>query len=265
MSELSEAGILLHAEFEAGPNGVIATKSYLCPADIWTIGLGATEWPNGRAVGPNDFCTLEQAIELTNWSLRKFAACVDRVITKPMNPNQRSGFILLAYNIGEHAFEFDCTAARLFNEGASPVDVAAAFARWCKSTRKRPGKGEIGNERFTPVMEMRNGSWIWVDPNGNQTTYFRALPGSLRASLSKACLFMGLDWRQACPKDAISINSYREWDPVDNRWEDLVRKKTEFADVYVEAKKYPLASSELVLTPAMQAAPPLEVRVPEAK
>lgn len=246
MGELSDAGLALYTSIEAGPDGGIATKSYQCSADVWTISLGVTHYPDGRPVGPGDQCTRDEAVELANWTLRDFGACVDRVITKPMTPNQRSAFTLLAVNIGKDAFEHNCTAARLFNDGADPIDVATAFGRWCKATSKSPDDADIGKPYYASIMARKGGDWIWIDADGNKTTYFRAMPGLLRASLSKACLFMELDWRQACRKDTVSITSERVWDPKDTRWEDIVRKKTEFPDVYALAKKFPL-SPDLVL------------------
>jgi GH24 family phage-related lysozyme (muramidase) len=231
-SELGPHGDALLAQFEAKKGGGFATESYRCPGGKWTLGLGATEWPGGRSVGPNEFCTMEQAVALTNWSLHKFSACVDGFITKPMTQNQRAAFVLLAYNIGEHAFRTDCTAAALFNDGAPTRAVAAAFGKWCKATNDRPEDYDLDDPSYMPIIGRNaKGQPCWIDPDGNPCRYRRALPGLLRRHLSEACLFMGYDWRQACRKDSISITSHRVWDEKEGLWEDLVRKKIEFSDI----------------------------------
>lgn len=255
---LGDGGDRLLNQFEPGPGGKPATVAYRCPGGRWTLGNGATEWPNGDQVRPGDLCTEEQAYELTDWSVKKFADVVDASITKPMTTNQRDAFILLAYNIGPHAFQHDCTASRLFNEGKSPLEVAGAFGKWCKATSSGPEKYDLDDPYYTPIIRLKAGvttprdqtDYVWVDADGNPCRYQRAFPGLLRRHLSEACLFLDLDWVQACRKDTVSLTSHREWDANENRWEDRVipETKTELVDVLPVAKKYPLPDpTELVL------------------
>jgi GH24 family phage-related lysozyme (muramidase) len=243
-SELGPHGDLLLGEFEAKKGGGLATEAYRCPGGRWTLGLGATQWPDGRRVGSNEFCTMEQAVALTNWSLRKFSAVVDGFITKPMTQNQRAAFILLAYNIGPHAFRTDCAASRLFNQGSPSIVVATAFGKWCKATNDEPEEYDLDDPLYMPIIgKNKKGEPCWIDQNGTPCNYRRALPGLLRRHLSEACLFMDLDWRQACRKNTVSIIAEREWDAKEALWEDLVQKKTELADVLPVARQYPLTNT----------------------
>ena len=54
----SSNGTALIREFE----GFVAS-AYLCPANVWTIGIGTTVYPNGTKVKKGDKCTQEQAHE----------------------------------------------------------------------------------------------------------------------------------------------------------------------------------------------------------
>lgn len=252
LQPLGSGGLRLKADFEPGPDGKPATVAYRCPGGRWTLGEGATEWPNGDLVKQGDICTEEQADELTAWSVRKFAATVDDFIKQPMTQNQRDAFIMLAYNIGPHAFQNDCAASAYFNDEKSNREVAAAFGRWCKATSSGPEESDLDKPYYQSIMRLKPGGdpknhtdYEWVGQDGQACKYQRAFPGLLRRHLSEACLFLDLDWSQSCRKDTVSIVSHREWDPNDKRWEDRVQTKTELADILPVALKYPLPAEPL--------------------
>ena len=277
---LGEYPLKLLSEFEVGPDGVPATESYECSGGRWTLGLGATEWPNGKPIEPGEFCTAEQAIELTNWHVRKYLDVVDSTITRPMTVNQRGAMALMAYNVGKIAFASSSVAKR-FNDGERPEYVAEAFGMWCKATNDTPDRSDIGKAYYAPVIGTNaKGNACWVGPAVNPPagfsverigdefwgvdpkdatqrvplglkpcTYQKAMPGVLRRHLSEGTLFLSLDWRQACRKDTVSIVSNRIWDPNDKRWEDIVRTKTELSDILPIAKGYPLPEPAHAIQP----------------
>jgi GH24 family phage-related lysozyme (muramidase) len=252
---INENGYQLLEQFELGPNGRPAETAYLCDGDRATLWLGSTVWPNGDPVRLGDICTPEQGVELTNWTLRKFADAVDRLVTAPMTANQRSAFVLLAFNIGIEAFR-NSTALSRFNAGQNPLAVAAAFGMWCKATGSGPNKYDLNDAYYLPIISADRKRWI--DESGKPCRYQRAFPGLLRRHLSEACLFLDLDWRQACRKDTVSITSTRKWDDNDGRWEDRITKKTELADILPLASQHPLALSAVLAPAATQPAPAKE-------
>lgn len=81
---------------------------YKCPAGVWTIGYGATYYPNGTLVGPYDKAiTREQGLAYLNNH-------VDNVIvpilarTVPtwgiLNDNQKAAIISFAFNLGSNFY-----------------------------------------------------------------------------------------------------------------------------------------------------------------
>jgi len=82
-----------------------ATKlfAYQDGNDVWTIGTGATFWPDGTPVKEGDVCTPKQAMELFEHDVEYFGTAVDVNVAVPLSDNQRSALICLTYNIGTTA------------------------------------------------------------------------------------------------------------------------------------------------------------------
>ena len=70
-------------EFE----GFVAS-AYLCPANVWTIGIGTTIYPNGVKVKKGDKCTLEQAHEYLAHDMIEFEKTVNGSVKVPLSQNQ---------------------------------------------------------------------------------------------------------------------------------------------------------------------------------
>ncbi len=122
------------------------------------------EWQAHRA---GEFCTPEQAIELTNWHIRKYLDVVDSTITRPMTVNQRGAMALMAYNIGPSAFAASSVAKR-FNDGENLEHVAEAFGMWCKATNDVPDRSDIGKAYYDPIIGTNaKGQACWVGPATN--------------------------------------------------------------------------------------------------
>ena len=96
----SSNGTALIREFE----GFVA-NAYLCPADVWTIGIGTTVYPNGAKVKKGDKCTQAQALEYLQHDLKSFEKTVNDSVKVPLSQNQFDALVSLAYNIGSTAFK----------------------------------------------------------------------------------------------------------------------------------------------------------------
>jgi lysozyme len=136
----NQAGLELIKSFE----GLYLT-SYLCPANVWTIGWGST----GPDIGPNMTWTKEQAEARLRFDLEVFEKGVEAVITVPVTDNQFSAMVSLSYNIGISAFR-KSTLLKLLNS-KDYQGAADQFLRWNKAggkelaglTRRRNAEREL--------------------------------------------------------------------------------------------------------------------------
>jgi len=92
-----DSQIDLTAHFEG-----FCLRAYKCPADVWTIGFGETN-PDGKPVGQNMVCTLEQA---TKWLQMRLSRLTLHFEDKYNTETLAQGRALadFAYNLGENAF-----------------------------------------------------------------------------------------------------------------------------------------------------------------
>lgn len=97
---ISEIGLKLIAQFEG-----CYLQAYLCPANVWTIGIGTTIYPNGVKVKKGDKCTLEQAHEYLAHDMIEFEKTVNDSVKVPLSQNQFDALVSLTYNIGSAAFK----------------------------------------------------------------------------------------------------------------------------------------------------------------
>lgn len=122
----NRAGIELIKTFEG-----LRTKSYLCPAGVWTIGYGHTSAAGAPKVTKGMTITPEQAEEILVSDLVNYEAGVLKALKRSPNVNQFSAMVSLCYNIGEGAFA-SSSVVRMFNEGA-PFLAADALMKWNKA------------------------------------------------------------------------------------------------------------------------------------
>ena len=116
-------GIALVKEFEG-----CKLNAYLCPANVWTIGYGAT----GDGIKSGLVWTQQQAESDLIRTLSFIALSLDSLLKKPANQNQKDAMISLIYNIGQSAFK-NSTVLRMFNAGNYTL-AADAFLMWNKAT-----------------------------------------------------------------------------------------------------------------------------------
>lgn len=125
---ISQKGLDLIKSFEG-----LRLSAYKCPADVWTIGYGAT-----AGVKPGQTITKERAEELLREDVKRFEGYVDRLVKVPLTQGQFDALVSFAYNLGPGALEKSTLLDQL-NRG--DYDSAAAqFDRWTKAGGKElPG------------------------------------------------------------------------------------------------------------------------------
>ena len=126
---INEIGLKLIAQFEG-----CYLQAYLCPANVWTIGIGTTVYPNGVKVKKGDKCTLEQALEYLQHDLKSFEKTVNESVKVPLSQNQFDALVSLTYNIGQTAFSNSTLLKKL--NAKDYQGAADQFPRWNKAKGK---------------------------------------------------------------------------------------------------------------------------------
>jgi lysozyme len=110
-------------------------KAYLCPANVWTIGYGNTFYENGMKVKEGEVITQQRAEELAKFIIDQFAVTIEPFIQKPLNDNQFSACVSLAYNIGTSGFKRSSVFKKL-NINPNDPTIADSFKLWNKGGGK---------------------------------------------------------------------------------------------------------------------------------
>lgn len=113
-----QKGIDLIKRFEG-----LRLRSYLCPANVWTIGYGHTV-----GVTSNQIITSEQAESILKSDLKRFELGVMNAVKVDLNQSQFDALVSLSFNIGLSAFA-NSTLVRLLNAG-DYNGAAGQFERW---------------------------------------------------------------------------------------------------------------------------------------
>ena len=96
----NEAGINLIKHYEG-----LRRESYLCPANVWTIGYGAIRYFYGEPVPPNARITEIEADDFLRRDLGSTEDFVSRLVRVPLTENQFSATVSLVFNIGAGNFQ----------------------------------------------------------------------------------------------------------------------------------------------------------------
>jgi lysozyme len=110
-------------------------KAYRCPANILTIGYGNTFYEDGTKVKDGDVITQERAESLAKFIIDQFAVTIAPFILQPLNNNQFSACVSLAYNIGTGNFKKSSVFKKL-NVNPNDVTIADSFRLWNKGSGK---------------------------------------------------------------------------------------------------------------------------------
>lgn len=107
-------------------------RPYICPAGVWTIGYGATFYPNGVAVRPTDDpITLAQAESILDWMLRKhFMPKVIGLCPGIKTPEQLAAITDFTFNLGVKRLKTS-TLRKKINEGDWEA-VPSELRKWTK-------------------------------------------------------------------------------------------------------------------------------------
>lgn len=120
----SEKGKAIIKQFEG-----FCAKPYLCPANVPTIGYGATYYLDGRKVKLNDPAISEvDADKLLDKMLEKYEQAVERYAQVELTQNQFDALVSFCYNVGAENLRTSTLLKKL-----NAKDYAGAseqFARW---------------------------------------------------------------------------------------------------------------------------------------
>ena len=101
-------------------------NAYMCPANVPTIGYGATTWPNGQKVKIGEVITLETAEKLLMTDLEKRSKVLQGL---NLNQNQFDALLSFIYNIGTGAFRRS-TILKKIKANPEDVTIRHEFMRW---------------------------------------------------------------------------------------------------------------------------------------
>lgn len=110
-------------------------ESYKCPAGLWTIGYGNTQWENGTRVKENQVIDIQRAEKLLMFWVNKYA----EKINLKVNQNQFDALVSFAYNVGITNFNNSTLKKKVI---ANPNDatIRDEFMKWVSSKGKQlPG------------------------------------------------------------------------------------------------------------------------------
>lgn len=141
----SSKGIDLICYFEG-----FSAKPYLCPANVPTIGYGATYYADGRKVTMQDKpITQAQGKALLAAMLGTYEQGVSKLVKVPLTQNQFDALVSFAYNVGVAAFAKSTLLRKLNN--ADYKGAADGLLAWNKGggkvlvglTRRRQAEKEL--------------------------------------------------------------------------------------------------------------------------
>ena len=112
-------------------------RPYLCPAGVWTVGLGSTRYLDGQPVRPTDPpITREHAYALAVEQLRRdYLPAVLRLCPGIDSYDRLAGVLSFTYNVGAGALQAS-TLRRRINAGDWP-GAQVEMRKWCFAGGRR--------------------------------------------------------------------------------------------------------------------------------
>ena len=106
----------------------LVLDAYLDPVGIWTIGFGATYYPDGSPIQPGDSISEEEAVDLLKWHYSVAENHVNEAVKVPLEPHEKAALIDFTYNAGGGALK-ESTLLRKLNAG-DRQGAADEFLKW---------------------------------------------------------------------------------------------------------------------------------------
>ena len=128
---ISKNGLDLIKKYEG-----LKLEPYLCPANVPTIGYGATYYLDERKVSMDDSKITElYAEELLLSMLTRYEKGVERYVQVEINQNQFDALVSFAYNLGLGALK-ESTLLKKVNSNPCDENISYQFNRWTKAGGK---------------------------------------------------------------------------------------------------------------------------------
>lgn len=123
--KISDKGVRLICSFEG-----LELKAYLCPAGIWTIGIGHT-----KGVKKGDVITKEQAIQYFKDDVRPIEDYLNK-LNICETQGQFDALVSFIFNLGIGNFRKSTLFKKIKNK-ASNDEICAQFRRWVYAGGKK--------------------------------------------------------------------------------------------------------------------------------
>ena len=124
MRHINERGIKMVKSFEG-----IALKPYLCPANVWTVGYGATVGSDGGPIDPDMEPISEiEAEALLVRDLENSEGWISRLIKTALTENQFSALTSFTFNVGCGALQRSTLRMKL--DRGEYLGAADEFPKW---------------------------------------------------------------------------------------------------------------------------------------
>ena len=112
MRHINEHGIEIVKSFEG-----ISLEPYLCPANVWTVGYGATVGSDGGPIDPDmEPISETEAEALLLRELESSEGWVSRLIKTALTENQYSALVSFTFNVGAGALQRSTLRMKLNSE-----------------------------------------------------------------------------------------------------------------------------------------------------
>ena len=127
---IGNKGLRLIKEFEG-----CKLTAYICPAGVWTIGIGSTRYSDGSAVKRGQTLANEEAaLLLLSKTLASYEHAVN-AIKVDLTQNEFDALVSLTYNIGARNLA-SSTLVKMLKAGDPKSEIAQQFLRWDKANGK---------------------------------------------------------------------------------------------------------------------------------
>lgn len=113
----------------------LVLKAYLCPAKVWTIGYGATRYPDGKPVKQGEVISMERAEDLLRRDLERRSIGITKLLGDTvLNQNQFDALVSFEYNCGYYALASSTLLRKVKSNPGDPT-IRDEFYKWNKITK----------------------------------------------------------------------------------------------------------------------------------